>query len=395
MHHGRPVIFQRVQSSTLSSAVLRASIEIAADAFICVDAAHRIIFFNRGAAEIFGYEPAEVMGRPLDILLPDRSRGMHGTQMATFAGSPEQTRLMAHRGDVFGLRKNGDEFPAEASITKVDVDGQMVLSVALRDITERRRFEQENAELVEELRAAIAARDDLLSVVSHDLRNPVNAVKMLAAAILRIGELQPLRPQVAEHADVMLQAARQMDALIEDLLDVSRLESGRMSMTLRPSPLADLVADAIEVLVPAAEAADVRVTAEIPSNLPLVDVDPDRLTQVLSNLVSNSIKYTPRHGSVVVRGALDGDVVRVTVADTGIGIPEADLPRVFDRFWQSKRTNRSGAGLGLTIARGIVRAHGGRIWIESPPGLGTSVHFTVPRSISRGQDAGASPRAKS
>lgn len=360
--------------------VLRASVEIAADAFICVDADHRIIFFNRGAAEIFGYAPAEVMGQPLDSLLPQRFRRAHTGHLRGFATSDESARLMGERREVFGVRKNGEEFAAEASIAKVETDGGLVFSVALRDITERRRFETENAELVRELLSAVGARDDLLSVVSHDLRNPVNAVKMLASAIVRAGEFQPLPAEVAEHAAIMLQASRQMDALIEDLLAVSRLESGRMTVAPRPVALKELVAQVTDVLAPAADAARVKITTDMPADLPAVDVDPDRLTQVLSNLVSNSVKYTPEGGSVVVRAMLDGDVVRVTVADTGIGIPETELPRVFDRFWQSKRTNRSGAGLGLTIARGIVRAHGGRIWIESASGAGTSVHFTVPRS---------------
>ncbi|HVZ49844.1 MAG TPA: HAMP domain-containing sensor histidine kinase, partial [Gemmatimonadaceae bacterium] len=221
---------------------------------------------------------------------------------------------------------------------------------------------------------------DLLSIVSHDLRNPVNAVKMLAAAIVRAGEASPLPPEVAEHAEVMLQASRQMDALIQDLLDVSRLESGRMSVTPRPTSLGELVSEVMHVLAPSAEAAGVRLAAHVPDVLPTVDVDSDRLVQVLSNLVSNSIKFTPEDGDITVTATEDGDVVRITVADSGIGISAADLPRVFDRFWQSKRTNRSGAGLGLAIARGIVRAHGGRIWVESAPGDGTRVHFTVPRT---------------
>ena len=118
----------------------------------------------------------------------------------------------------------------------------------------------------------------------------------------------------------------------------------------------------------------------LPDRLPQVDVDPDRLVQVLSNLIGNAIKYTPRGGSVRVAAEADQDIVRVTIADTGIGISEHELPQVFDRFWQSKRTNRSGAGLGLAIARGIVRSHGGRICIDSVVGVGTTVHFTVPRA---------------
>ena len=266
------------------------------------------------------------------------------------------------------------------SPTHISTPSGRVFSVVLRDITDRRRFEEVNAQLVRDLQSAVTARDEMLGIVSHDLRNPVNAVKMLAAAILRTAATHSLPPDVANHADVMLQASRQMDALIQDLLDVSRIESGLMPVRPRIVSMSELVAQATETLGPFAAEAKVTLDVALPDRLIQVDVDPDRLVQVLSNLISNAIKYTPPSGSVRVAAESDQDIVRVTITDTGIGITEQDLPRVFDRFWQSKRTNRSGAGLGLAIARGIIRSHGGRIWIESVVGIGTTVHFTVPRA---------------
>jgi signal transduction histidine kinase len=252
--------------------------------------------------------------------------------------------------------------------------------VVLRDITERKRIEEVNAQLVRDLQGAVTSRDEMLSIVSHDLRNPVNAVKMLASAIMRAEAEAPLPADVMEHASVMLQAANQMDALIQDLLDVTRLDSGRMPVAPQAVTLASVLAPVIDTLGPIAAAGGVSLRDGIQPSLPLVDVDPARLAQVLSNLLSNGVKYTPKGGSVTVLAVEDGDSVRVTISDTGVGIPENEVPRVFDRFWQSKRTNRSGAGLGLTIARGIVRAHGGRIWVESAVGTGTLVHFTLPRA---------------
>lgn len=362
----------------LDDRTLRASLEILSDGFICIDAEHRITFFNGGAERLFGYAKAEVLGKPLNVLLPARFHSSHHRHVQSFAASGTPARLMGERREVYGIRKDGTEFPADASIAQVVVDGQSAYSVAIRDITERMRFEHENAVLVRDLRSAVAARDELLGIVSHDLRNPVNAVKMLAAAILRAVDGSGAPKVVSHHADVMLQAARQMDTLIQDLMDVTAIEAGQMAMNPRPESLADLVNAAIGVLRPAAEHAEVRVRAAIPADLPDVDVDPDRIIQVLSNVVGNAVKYTPAGGEVVVGARHEDDVVHVSVRDTGIGIPADDLPLVFDRFWQSKRTNRSGAGLGLTITRGLVRAHGGRIWIESPPGGGTVVHFTLP-----------------
>lgn len=368
------------QAVPLPDSVLRKTLQIAADAVICTDAAMHITFFNDGASRVFGYSHTEILGQPLARLIPERFRTRHASHMAEFAASGSPARQMGERGTISAVRKDGAEFPAEASIACVRAAEGNVFAVVLRDITERQRYERENASLVRELLAAVAARDDMLSIVSHDLRNPVNAVKMLAAAIVRAGEAQPLPVEVGEHADVMLQAASQMDALIQDLLDVSRLESGRLAVTPRVVAVDQLVNDATETLRPMAVQAELRLVADLPSTLPKADVDPDRIVQVLSNLISNAIKYTPAGGRVEVHAQADEDVVRVTVSDTGIGISEDELPRVFDRFWQSKRTARSGAGLGLAIARGIVRAHGGRIWIESTVGKGTRVHFTIPRA---------------
>ena len=371
----------------LSDRILRESVMIAADAIICIDERQRIAFFNDGAASIFGYSASEVLGRPLDMLIPKRVHGVHHHHIDAFGAGEGSARLMGDRRDVFGVRKDGTEFAAEASIARVKSDGQVAFSVVLRDVTERQRIELENAELVRDLRGAVTARDDMLSIVSHDLRNPVNAVKMLAAAIVRAGDAAVLPGDVTQHAAVMLQAARQMDALIQDLLDVSKLESGRMAVNPRVIAVDELIALAAETLVPIASQAGVSLHTKLAGLLPMVDVDPDRMAQVLSNLIGNGIKYTPAGGAVRLAAEADQDVVRITVMDTGVGITEQELPRVFDRFWQSKRTNRSGAGLGLAIARGIVRAHGGRIWIESVAGKGTKVQFTVPRAARNATDS--------
>ena len=364
----------------LDDAVFRETLAIAVDAIICADDGQHIIFFNKGAEQIFGYAASEIIGQPLERLLPSRFRASHPTHLKTFSSSEQAARRMGERSEISGLRKDGTEFPAEAAIAHIGTSRGLVFSVVLRDITDRRRFEEVNAQLVRDLQSAVTARDEMLGIVSHDLRNPVNAVKMLASAILRTAATVSLPEDVADHADVMLQAARQMDALIQDLLDVSRIESGLMPVRPRIVSMSELVSQATETLAPLAAEAGVTLELALPDRLMQVDVDPDRLVQVLSNLIGNAIKYTSQGGSVRVTAEADQDIVRVTIIDTGIGIAEQDLPRVFDRFWQSKRTNRSGAGLGLAIARGIIRSHGGRIWIESVFGRGTTVHFTVPRA---------------
>ncbi len=365
----------------LSDAVLAGIVSLAADAIICIDGSQRITFFNEGASRIFGYASSEVLGRPLDMLLPVRHKAAHHAHVEAFGRSPVASRRMGERSLIAGRRADGEEFPAEAAIAKMTTPEGPVFSVVLRDVTEQRRAEKLTQRLFSEMEVAVKARDEVLGLVSHDLRNPVNAVKMLAAAILRTdtdGGAGTLPPDVVEHATVMLQAANQMDALIQDLLDVTRLEAGRMQIVPQACALGEVVHAAVDMLAPLAAAKSISLDFQLPEDLPLVHVDPARMVQVLSNLVGNAIKFTPRSGHVSISAVGDDKFVNVTITDTGPGIAPDELPLVFDRFWQSRRTNRSGAGLGLAIARGIVRAHGGTITVESDVEGGTRVCFTAP-----------------
>jgi len=367
--------------STVSDAVLARVLHIASDAVICVTEAQVICFFNDGAAQIFGYSEEEVLGKPLSFLMPTRFHAAHAKHVHGFGGSDSPSRRMAERSPIFGLRKTGEEFSAEAAIARVATDAGTLYAVVMRDVSEQRRSEALVKRALADAETAVRDRDDLMGLVSHDLRNPVNAVKMLASALMRMPtdpSVTRLSPTAAEHASVMLQAATQMDTLIQDLLDVTRLERGNMRITRRPEPIAALMATTADLLAPLAAARGVSLETELEAGLPLVDIDPDRIAQVLSNLVGNAIKFTPQGGQVRLRALRQPQGILVIVQDTGAGIAAEDLPFVFDRFWQSQRTDRSGAGLGLAIAHGIVRAHGGTLSLESEVGRGTSALLTLP-----------------
>jgi PAS domain S-box-containing protein len=359
---------------------------ISADAVIAVDEEQRIIFFNEGAERIFGYSANEVGGQYLAMLLPERFRPTHRGHVEGFGAAHGRARLMGERQEISGLRKSGEEFPAEASIQRMEVNGHNVYAAVLRDVSARYRAE-------EALHQAIRARDDMMGIVSHDLRNPASAVKMLAGSILAEAEERALPADVTERVEIMRQAAAQIDALIQDLLDVTRLEAGRLTVSARDVEPAPLVEAALNALRALSESGGVTLEATYDEPLPLVHADPERVTQLLSNLVGNALKFTPARGEVDVRVQPYADGVIVSVADTGAGIPADQLPHVFDRFYQvssGRKGRRHGAGLGLTIARGIVEAHGGTISIESAPGRGTTVRFTLPGA--RGDDA-ADPAA--
>jgi PAS domain S-box-containing protein len=366
---------------TIPDEILARVLQIASDAVICVDETQHIRFFNDGAARMFGYQPEEAIGQSLSMLLPARFRDAHERHIHAFGAGPSSSRRMAERSPIFALRKSGEEFSAEAAIARVATPAGSLFAVVMRDVSEQRRNEAIVQRALTDAETAVRDRDDLLSLVSHDLRNPVHAVRMLATALLRIpvnSAVECMSAPAAEHVQVMLQAANQMDTLIQDLLDVTRLERGQLRLTRRAEPLGALMAATADLLAPMASERHVALETEIEAGLPLADIDPDRIAQVLSNLVGNAIKFTPEGGQVRLRATRHPAGLLVTVQDTGPGIAPEDMPFVFDRYWQSRRTDRSGAGLGLAIARGIARAHGGTLSLESEVGKGTTAVLVLP-----------------
>jgi len=234
----------------------------------------------------------------------------------------------------------------------------------------------DNARLHDAVRASLRARDEMVGVVSHDLRNPVAAVKMLSRTLLRAPEQGG--PSAHETIELIAQAAEQMDALIRDLLEVTRLDSGKLSILPVSVDPSALLTASLQTLRPLVDEKGIKLDLQIETELRQVWADPDRIQQALSNLVGNSIKFSPTGSKIVVVVRSNSEGVVISVVDNGKGIAADQLSRAFDRYWQSSRTDRQGAGLGLAITKGIVESHGGRIWIESEPGEGTTVSFTLP-----------------
>ena len=571
--HAGPHLTGARDESGIPDALYRGIIAISADAVVCVDDSQHIILFNRGAERIFGYATAEVIGQPLSLLIPTRSRAVHVQHVERFGASPVEARRMGERGEIVGLRRNGEEFPAEASISKLTIAGRHIYTAVLRDISERKGAEEERAQLMERERAAreaaeaaerraafladaselldrsldypttlqdladlvvpkladvcfidvieagiarrvasaartpvlsdtarqlhqfprrsdepyltrdsiesgrpalvreatrkalervtqhsehlrlllalhpqsymtvpllargrtlgaiafiatgptrrytpadlafaeelasraalvvdnarlygaaqraTSARDEILGIVSHDLRNPLSAIAMCASAL----DETLASPQESVHymVETIQTSAEWMNRLIQDLLDIANIETGHLSVDRHPEAVDQILAQLDMMFASRASEAGVRLLITSRSDVEPILADRERILQVLANIVSNALRFTPAGGEIRVRAETDSKDparVRFDVSDTGCGIPPEQLPHVFDRFWQARRgAKQRGTGLGLAISKGIVEAHGGVIDAESVVGAGSIFSFVLPAAPRSGQ----------
>jgi PAS domain S-box-containing protein len=266
--------------------------------------------------------------------------------------------------------------PGAAPYTQAD------LSLA-QALAQRAASALDNARLYDEARHAVRARDDVLGVVSHDVRTPLSVIAMCASALLGEGFADEARDR--ETLETIQRSAHWAQRLIQDLLDVSAIDAGGLSLARRPEDPRMLVTRALLLHGELAAERRIELVAEIRDSLPTIDVDADRVVQALGNLIGNAVKFTPYGGIVHVGAVDDGERVRLYVTDSGPGIPAEHAPHVFDRFWTARRDARTrGTGMGLAIVRGIVEAHGGSAWLEpAQPGSGATFCIALPIAPAR------------
>ena len=364
----------------LSKSRLAAIVESSDDAIVGKDLSGTIISWNAGAERMFGYRADEAIGQPIYMLAPEESRDEESHILQTLARGERIDHFETQR-----VRKDGTRVDVSISVSPIkDPSGRVAGAANItRDVTARKAVEAERERLLAQARAAQAqaeaanrAKDTFLATVSHELRTPLSPI-LAWARMLREGRVGDDK---ARHALAIIERnARAQGQLVDDLLDVSRIVTGKLRLEVRSVELAPIVQAAVDVVRPAADAKGIRVHVVLDTETGPVAGDPDRLQQVLWNLLSNAIKFTPKNGRVQVVLERVNSHVEIAVSDTGQGIAPAFLPHVFTRFEQADSgTGREhgGLGLGLAIVRHIVELHGGTVHVESA-GLNQGTTFTV------------------
>src|SRR5881394_2182623 len=373
-----------------SQSRLSGLIDSAMDAVITVDAEQRIVLFNPAAERMFGCIASDVVGDSLDRFIPLELRGIHRAHIEEFGSTGITTRRMGALGTLSGVRSNGDEFPIEASISHMEAGGQKLFTVILRDITQRRAGEaereallireHESRELAEE---ANRLKDEFLAIMSHELRNPLNVILGYSELLVRNEEITQ-SAQLQRMAEAIKRNAISQSKLIRDLLDLSRLRSGKLELNREIISMMVSVNNAIDTVRSDAEAKQIAIEIDAPDESLFVEGDPVRLEQIIWNLLNNSIKFTPSGGKVAVRLGKEKDQVFLTVEDTGQGIDASFLPHIFEIFRQADAgTNRahSGMDIGLAVVKQLVNLHHGSITASSA-GLGQGTTFKVKLPLS-------------
>jgi len=361
-----------VQPDEVHDRYFRSVMEAAPDGFMIVNASGIIDIVNGQVENLFGYDRSELVGQPVEILIPMRFHGTHHRQRSGYAARPRLRPMLGTDRYLYARRKDGSEFPVEISLAPLTTDAGTVTSAIIRDVSERKRLQEE----------ADRIRDELIATVSHELRTPLSSIIGYTELLSDLGDGH-LSAEARELLEVIERNARREMCLVDDLLLLASLTSGRMRLNRDPIDLERLAADAVRAVRPRAEAQGLSVVVQVEATgeSELVHADPVRLGQVLDNLLTNAVKFTPRGGVITVALERHDDTAVVEVRDTGVGVPADELPMLFERLFRARHAvekHVQGAGLGLSIAKAIVDAHDGEIEVTSEVGHGTTVTVRLP-----------------
>jgi PAS domain S-box-containing protein len=380
---------ESARAEALAERRFRTLIEDAPDAILQVDSGGKILVANRTAARMFGYSSEELLGMGVDSLVPEAVRARHSVFRKNFAAAGV-SRPMGLGLDLYARRKDGAEVPVEISLSPIQTADGVNVTAVIRDVSERKLAEQQIRSLEQSYLAELKTRheeaerlnqlkSEFMASISHELRTPLHTI-IGFAELLSEESAGPLNEKQRRFVGHIQTDSEHLLGLINDVLDLSRIEAGGLVVRTEVLPLQSAISEAVNAIRSQADGKQVALQEDA---IPKIDVlaDPIRVRQILYNLLSNGVKFTNPGGEVTVSAESDGDFVRITVADTGRGIPEEECNRIFDKFYQVGYTSagvRQGTGLGLTICKQLVEIQGGKIWVNSELGKGSRFRFTLP-----------------
>lgn len=354
------------------SARLAAIVETAVDAIITIDEHGIIDSFNPAAERLFGYTREEVLGKNVSMLMPSPYREQHDAYLARYLATGEKHIIGIGR-EVVARRKDGSTFPIELAVSEMQVGGRRLFTGLVHDISARKEAEARQARLIQELESANEELKNFAYVVSHDLKAPLRAIGSLADWIAA-DQAEKLDDEGREHLRLLIQRARRMDALIDGILQYSRV--GRVREAVVDVDLNPIVQEVLAMLAPPP-----HIRVEVAPDLPVIHAERTRILQLFQNLVSNAIKYLDKPEGLIRIGCEDqGDVWKFFVGDNGPGIEPRHFKRIFQLFQTLAPKDRvESTGVGLALVKKIVELYGGRVWVESQPGAGSTFYFTLPK----------------
>ncbi len=375
----------------------RGIVDAAADSIISVSADGQIMSFNPASEKIFGYRAKEVIGREINILIPLNSRNVHSEYLRHYLSTGKSSAVNGDMREIPAVRKNGETFYLELAITELDFGYERMFIIVSRDITRRKEIEQALEKAHDEAVEANQVKSEFLAGISHELRTPLNAIIGFSDMLLK--EIDgPMNDEQKNSVQFILKSGKNLLALINDILDMSKIQAGKMDVTLEKVDIRAVIEDSIENVSILFKEKGLQLKMDIASEIPEIQADPMRVQQVMLNLLSNSAKFTDE-GVVTVRcnqikigdPGLPEDKtiglpvgshwIMVAVQDNGVGIAKSNIPKVFEEFRQVEggvSRKQGGTGLGVPISKRFVELHGGRMWLTSEEGHGTTFYFILP-----------------